>query len=36
VLNKRVLEFPPLAVPTPMQAKLSEACTLPGTHRDVL
>jgi len=33
--NACILEFSTLAVPTPMQAKLSEACTLPRTRRAV-
>jgi len=35
-LNIRVLEFTPLAVPAPMQTKLSETRTLPCTRRAVL
>jgi len=35
-LNANVLEFLTLAVPAPMQTKLSEACTLPCTCRDVV
>jgi len=34
--NARVSEFPPPAVPTPKQAKLSEARTLPHTCRALL
>jgi len=32
-LKAHVSEFPPLAVPTPLQAKLSQAHTLPRTPK---
>jgi len=35
-MNASVSEFPTLAVPTSMQAKQSEARTLPHTRRAVL
>jgi len=36
VSNAHVSEFPTLTLPAPMQAKLSEACTLPHTRTAVL